>query len=106
MPTATRPASSARGPVAPVSVCTGERGRGNGQPWGQCLTSNFLQEFELSSKNFEYQSCSSCQDLQVWFQAFSHLRLSLEVRILNSSLNENTLNLLFFEFSSKFHGVT
>jgi len=75
-------------------------------PWGQYLTLNFLQEFELSSKNFEYQSCSSCQDLQLWFQVFSHLRLGLKVRILNSSLNENILNVLFFEFSSKFHVVT
>ena len=47
-----------------------------------------LKIFELILKSFEYQSCSSCQNLQFWFQTFSHLRLGLKVKNSNSSLNE------------------
>ena len=65
-----------------------------------------LKIFELNLKSFEYQSCSSYQNLQFWFQTFSHLRLGLKVKNSNSSLNENPLNLLFFGFFSKFHVVT
>ena len=65
-----------------------------------------LKIFELNLKSFEYQSCSSCQNIQLWFQTFSHLRLGLKVKNSNSSLNENPLNLLFFGFFSKFHVVT
>ena len=65
-----------------------------------------LKIFELNLKSFEYQSCSSCQNLQLWFQTFSHLRLGLKVKNSNSSLNENPLNLLFFRVFSKFHVVT
>ena len=65
-----------------------------------------LKIFELNLKSFEYQSCSSCQNLQLWFQTFSHLRLGLKVKNSNSSSNENPLNLLFFGVFSKFHVVT
>ena len=65
-----------------------------------------LKIFELNLKSFEFQSCSSCHNLQLWFQMFSHLRLGLKFKNSNSSLNENPLNLLFFGFFSKFHVVT
>ena len=65
-----------------------------------------LKIFELNLKSFEYQSCSLCRNLQLWFQTFSHLRLGLKVKNSNSSLNENPINLLFFGFFSKFHVVT
>ena len=65
-----------------------------------------LKIFELNLKSFEYQSCSSCQNLQFWFKTFSHLRLGLKVKNSKSSLNENPLNLLFFVVFSKFHVVT
>ena len=47
-----------------------------------------LKSFELNLKSFEYQNYSSCHNLQLWFQTFSHLRLGLKVKISNSSLNE------------------
>ena len=75
----------------------------------QCLAwfdQGKLKIFELNLKCFEYQSCSSCHNLQLWFQTFSHLRLGLKVKNSNSSSNVNPLNLLFFGVFSKFHVVT
>ena len=65
-----------------------------------------LKIFELNLKSFEYQSCSSCQNLQLWFQTFSHLRFGLKVTNSNLNAKENTLYTLFFEFFSKFCVLT
>jgi hypothetical protein len=103
-PPATRPASSAR-PVPRVSV----RGRlskvpsQHGQPDSTGLR---FKIFKLNSKNFEYQSCSTNQDLQLSLQALFHLRLRLKVRNSNLNSNKNTLYTLFFEFFSKFPVAT
>ena len=37
-------------------------------------TLNFLQNFELCSKKFDYESCSEFQDLQLLFLPFFYLR--------------------------------
>ena len=46
------------------------------------------------------------QNLQLLFQAFSHLRFGLKVTNSNLNAKEITLNTLFFEFFSKFCVLT
>ena len=61
-----------------------------------------LKIFVLTLKSFEYQSCSSCQNLQLWFQTFSYLRFGLKVTNSNLNAKENTLYTLFSNFSPNF----
>ena len=98
--------------AAALLLCSADRGQEQGKRGREKererarFDRGKLKIFELNLKSFEYQSCSSCQNLQLWFQTFSQLRLGLKVKNSNSSLNENPLNLLFFGFFSKFHVVT
>ena len=44
------------------------------------LTLIFLKNFNESSKNFEYESCSKFKILQLSFQAQTHMKLRLKVK--------------------------
>ena len=98
--------------VAVLLLCSADRGQEQGKRGREKererarFDRGKLKIFELNLKSFEYQSCFSCQNLQLWFQTFSHLRLGLKVRLSKSSLNDITLNLPFLECFSNFYVVT
>ena len=55
------------------------------------------QNFQLKLENLEYKSCSKCQNLQLLFQAFSHLRFGLKVTNSNLNAQENyPIHIVFF----------
>ena len=94
--------------AAALLLCSADRGQEQGKRGREKererarFDRGKLKIFELNLKSFEYQSCSSCQNLQLWFQTFSHLRFGLKVMNSNLNAKENTLYTLFFEFFSKF----
>ena len=98
--------------AAALLLCSADRGQEQGKRGREKererarFDRGKLKIFELNLKSFEYQSCSSCQNLQLWFQTFSHLRFGLKVTNSNLNAKENTLYTLFFEFSSKFCVLT
>ena len=53
------------------------------------LSLKFLKIFNGNFKNFEYESCSKCRNLQLLFQAFPHLRFRLKVTNSNLNAKEN-----------------
>jgi cytochrome c peroxidase len=98
--------------AAALLLCSADRGQEQGKRGREKererarFDRGKLKIFELNLKSFEYQSCSSCQNLQLWFQTFSHLRFGLKVTNSNLNAKENTLYTLFFEFFSKFGVLT
>jgi len=98
--------------AAALLLCSADRGQEQGKRGREKererarFDRGKLKIFELNLKSFEYQSCSSCQNLQLWFQTFSHLRFGLKVTNSNLNAKENTLYTLFFEFFSKFCVLT
>ena len=98
--------------AAALLLCSADRGQEQGKRGREKererarFDRGKLKIFELNLKSFEYQSCSSCQNLQLWFQTFSYLRFGLKVTNSNLNAKENTLYTLFFEFFSKFCVLT
>ena len=99
---------------ARVPACSG-KGKGGERERGErkrekervnVLTQGFLKIFHGNSKNFEHESYSKFNFLQLSFQEKIRLSNDLKVKNVNSSLNENPLNPVFFGVFTKFHVVT